>query len=73
MIGKNAEQILNRALALAVENKHEFLTLEHVMLVLLDELEVIQVLEHCKGNREKLKTDLNAYLQKEVPLAPTMV
>lgn len=70
MIGKRAESVLNRALAAAVENKHEFLTLEHVMLVLLDEVEVIQAIEHCKGNIEKLKTDLMVYLQKEVPIAP---
>jgi ATP-dependent Clp protease ATP-binding subunit ClpA len=70
MIGKRAESILNRALASAVDGKHEFLTLEHVMLVLLDEPEVIQVVHHCKGSPEKLREDLRAYLQKEVPLAP---
>ncbi len=70
MIGKRAESILNRALATAVEGQHEFLTLEHVMLVLLEETEVIQAIDHCKGNVEKLRTDLKAYLAKEVPLAP---
>ena len=70
MIGKRAEAVLNRALANAVESKHEFLTLEHVMLVLLDEPEVLQVLEACKADTGRLKTDLKAYLQKEVPLAP---
>ena len=70
MIGKKAEAVLNRALNFAVENKHEFLTLEHVMLVLLDEAEVVQTLTHCKGNEEKLRTDLKAYLAREVPLAP---
>jgi len=70
MIGKKAEAVLNRALNYAVENKHEFLTLEHVMLVLLEEAEVVQALTHCKGNEEKLRTDLKAYLAREVPLAP---
>jgi ATP-dependent Clp protease ATP-binding subunit ClpA len=70
MIGKKAEAVLNRALAMAVERKHEFLTLEHVMLSLLDEAEVIQTVEHCKGNVIKFKEDLIAYLGKEVPLAP---
>ena len=70
MIGKKAELVLNRALAQAVEKKHEFLTLEHVMISLLLENEVKQTLIHCKGNVEKLKEDLNAYLQKEVPIAP---
>jgi ATP-dependent Clp protease ATP-binding subunit ClpA len=70
MIGKKAESVLNRALATAVERKHEFLTLEHVMLALIDEAEVKQTLDHCKGNAGKLADDLNAYLAKEVPLAP---
>ena len=70
MIGKKAEAVLNRALNFAVESKHEFLTLEHVVLVLLDEAEVVQVLTHCKGNEEKLRLDLKAYLGREVPLAP---
>src|SRR5687767_4123903 len=70
MIGKRAEQVLNRALGYAVEKHHEFFTIEHVTLALLDEPEVRQTLEACKGNPEKLKQDLEAYLQKEVPLAP---
>lgn len=70
MIGKKAELVLNRALACAVEKHHEFFTIEHVLLSLLDELEVRQTLESCKGNADKLRVDLDAYLQKEVPLAP---
>ncbi len=70
MIGKRAESVLNRALSAAVEGKHEFLTLEHVLAVLLDEPEVVQVVQHCKGSVEKLREDVKAYLQKEVPLAP---
>ncbi len=70
MIGKRAESVLNRALATAVDAKHEFLTLEHVMLTLLEEPEVIQVVQHCKGSPEKMREDLKAYLAKEVPLAP---
>ncbi|MBS1957971.1 MAG: ATP-dependent Clp protease ATP-binding subunit ClpA [Bdellovibrionales bacterium] len=70
MIGKRAENVLNRALASAVEKKHEFLTLEHVMLALLDEDDVKTTLAHCKADMTKLRSDLEAYLQKEVPLAP---
>jgi ATP-dependent Clp protease ATP-binding subunit ClpA len=70
MIGKKAEGVLNRALSIAVERKHEFLTLEHVMLSLLEEPEVKQTIQHCKGDPEKMKEDISAYLQKEVPLAP---
>jgi ATP-dependent Clp protease ATP-binding subunit ClpA len=70
MIGKKAEAVLNRALTYAVERKHEFLTLEHVMLSLLDENEVKQTIQHCKGDIEKMKESISAYLQREVPIAP---
>ncbi len=69
MIGKKAELVLNRALAYAVEKKHEFLTLEHVFHSLLDDLEVKQILQHCKANPEKMKEDVTAYLQREIPIA----
>jgi ATP-dependent Clp protease ATP-binding subunit ClpA len=69
MIGKKAEVVLNRALAYAVEKKHEFLTLEHVFHSLLDDLEVKQILLHCKANPEKMKEDVTAYLQREIPVA----
>jgi len=67
MIGRKAEEVLNQALGFAVENKHEFLTVEHVFYSLLSVNEVRQVLESCKGNVDQLKTDLKNYLEKEVP------
>lgn len=70
MIGKRAEGVLNRALNIAVEKNHEFFTIEHVLLSLLDEEEIRQTLDHCKGDPAKLRQDLEAYLVKEVPIAP---
>jgi len=68
MIGKKAEVVLNRALAYAVEKKHEFLTLEHVFYSLLLDDDVKQIIDHCKADLEKMKTEVVAYLQREVPV-----
>jgi ATP-dependent Clp protease ATP-binding subunit ClpA len=70
MIGKRAEAVLNKALGFAIDRHQEFLTIEHVLLALIEEPEVRQTLEACKGKADALKPELEAYLQKEVPLAP---
>ncbi len=41
MIGRKAEAVLNRAVRYAVENEHEYFTLEHVLWALLSEVQVI--------------------------------
>lgn len=82
MIGKKAEVVLNRALGIAVDRHHEFFTIEHVLLSLLSENEIKQTIESCskkepiasssgvKGVLERISESLDAYLTKEVPLAP---
>lgn len=69
MIGKRAEEVLNRALSVAVERKHEFLTVEHVFRALLNVSEIRQVLETCKADVDVMQQELDAYLEKEVPQA----
>ncbi len=69
MIGKRAEEVLNRALSVAVERKHEFLTVEHVFRALLNVSEIRQVLESCKADVDAMLQELDAYLEKEVPQA----
>jgi ATP-dependent Clp protease ATP-binding subunit ClpA len=69
MIGKRAEEVLNRALTVAVERKHEFLTVEHVFRALLQVDEIRSVLESCKADVDVMLQELDAYLEKEVPQA----
>lgn len=67
MIGKRAEQILNRAVRSAFDRKHEYFTLEHVLLSLLEETAILEIIQACNGNTLELKKELEDYLEKEVP------
>jgi len=44
MLSRNLEQTLHRALALATERRHEYATLEHLLLSLCDDQDAVAVL-----------------------------
>lgn len=67
MIGKKAEEVLNRAVRYAFDRKHEYFTLEHVLLSLTEEAEISQVLAECGADLEKMRAGLENYLDREVP------
>ncbi len=67
MIGKKAESVLNRAVRLAVEKDHEYFTLEHVLWSLLTDEQVQETIRACGGDPAVLMTELEAYIQKEIP------
>ena len=67
MIGKRAEDVLNRAVRIAFEKKHEYFTLEHVLLSLLDDAGILEVLQACGGSYTALKAELEQYLDREIP------
>ncbi len=71
MIGKSTEAILNRAIRTAVARGHEYFTLEHVFLAMLDETEVIEILEACSADIEDLRKGLEKHLDDEVPKLST--
>ena len=47
MISQKLEQILNKAIKRANKKKHEFLTLENVLLSMLEDETVVEVLVDC--------------------------
>ncbi|MEQ1617224.1 MAG: ATP-dependent Clp protease ATP-binding subunit ClpA [Terricaulis sp.] len=63
---RTLELTLRRALALATQHRHEFVTLEHLLLSLIDDDEAGQVMHACKVDLEKLRMNLNAYLETEL-------
>jgi len=67
MIGKKAEAVLNRAVRNAMDNGHEYITLEHVLLSLVEEPSTSEALRACGANIDELKRDIEAYLAKEIP------
>ena len=67
MINQELEQNLNSAFKLAQEQKHEFVTVEHLLLSLLDNTDAIELLTSNKVNIETLKVDLEEFIGSTTP------
>jgi ATP-dependent Clp protease ATP-binding subunit ClpA len=66
MLSRNLEQTLHRALGLANERRHEYATLEHLLLALAEDVDAATVLRACGVDAEKLKKDLAEFLDKDL-------
>jgi ATP-dependent Clp protease ATP-binding subunit ClpA len=66
MLSRNLEQTLHRALSLASERRHEYATLEHLLLSLNDDNDAATVLRACGVDLDKLRTDLTEFLDKDL-------
>ncbi len=66
MLSRNLEQTLHRALSLAADRKHEYATLEHLLLGLVDDADAMTVLRACGVDIEKIKKDLTEFLDKDL-------
>jgi ATP-dependent Clp protease ATP-binding subunit ClpA len=65
MISQKLEQILNKAIKRANEKRHEFLTLENVLLSMIDDETVTEVLNDCGANLPDLKAELTKFLNED--------
>ena len=65
MISQQLEQILNKAIKRANEKRHEFLTLENVLLAMLEDSSVTELLGDCGANLGDLKNDLQGFLNED--------
>ncbi len=68
MLNKELEHSLNRAFHEANEKRHEFITVEHLLLMLLDNHSAAVVLEACGGDTGLLKTELEIFVDQNTPL-----
>ncbi|WP_119677721.1 ATP-dependent Clp protease ATP-binding subunit ClpA [Indioceanicola profundi] len=66
MLSRNLEQTLHRALAFANERRHEYATLEHLLLALTEDQDAVAVLRACGVEIQKLRTELVEYLDNEL-------
>ena len=66
MLSRNLEQTLHRALSLASERRHEYATLEHLLLGLTDDTDAATVLRACGVDLDKLRSDLSEFLDKDL-------
>jgi ATP-dependent Clp protease ATP-binding subunit ClpA len=66
MLSANLEQTLHRALAHANERRHEYATLEHLLLALTEDTDAIAVLRACDVSLDRLRSDLGEYVDNEL-------
>ncbi len=60
------EQAIHAALALANERRHEFATLEHLLLALLDEPDATRVMKACNVDTDELRTTLVEFVDEDL-------
>src|ERR1041384_889937 len=63
---RSLEQSLHRALALANERHHEYATLEHLLLALIDDQDAAAVMRACNVDLEALRRSLVEYVDTEL-------
>ncbi|MFC3266158.1 ATP-dependent Clp protease ATP-binding subunit ClpA [Camelimonas abortus] len=63
---RSLEQSLHRALALANERRHEYATLEHLLLALIDDQDAAAVMRACGVDMELLRRTLTDYVDTEL-------
>ncbi len=66
MLSPNLEKSLQRALAYANERRHEYATLEHLLLALTEDQDAAAVLRACNVDLQKLRSDLINYVDTEL-------
>src|SRR5687767_6226696 len=67
MLSKELENQLNRSIERARKERHEFVSLEHILLALLDDPGIQRIVLACEGNVQKLKSDLERFLDEHCP------
>ncbi len=67
MLSSELEYCLNEAFQRAREERHEFITVEHLLLALLDTPAVIEVLKACGADLARLSRELKAFIEESTP------
>lgn len=70
MLNKELEFTLNLAFKEAKEKRHEFMTVEHLLLSLLDNPSAGNVLQACDANIDALRRDLIEFIDETTPKIP---
>jgi len=70
MLSKDLEVTLNGAFREAKAKRHEFMTVEHLLLALMDNAAALEVLRKVGADLDKLRTDLTEFIDSTTPLIP---
>ena len=68
MFSKELELSISKAYQEARQNRHEFLTVEHMLLALLDNASAVSILNACGADAEALEREIRKVLEDTVPL-----
>jgi ATP-dependent Clp protease ATP-binding subunit ClpA len=71
MLSAELEYCLNEAFQRAREERHEFITVEHLLLALLDTPQVVEILENCGADIARLGKDLQEAITDSTPRLKT--
>ena len=66
MFSKDLEQTIGQCYKRAREARHEFMTVEHLLLALLDNASALAVLKACGGDAPRLRNDLEQAIEASV-------
>ncbi|WP_423186746.1 ATP-dependent Clp protease ATP-binding subunit ClpA [Alishewanella sp. d11] len=70
MLNKDLELTLNVAFRFARDRRHEFMTVEHLLLALLDNPAAGAALKSCGANIEQLRQELGSFIDSTTPILP---
>lgn len=70
MLDKELEYTLNLAFKEARNKRHEFVTVEHLLLALLDNSSALDVLKACGANINRLRNNLMEFIDRTTPIIP---
>ena len=70
MLSRELEVTLNLAFKDARKKRHELMSVEHLLLALLDNNSAVSVLNACGADIEKLRSELEEFLDATTPLIP---
>ena len=66
MLSPNLEKTLRESYQLATNNKHEYVTLEHLLLCLLDDQDALSVLKACAVDINSLKANIENFVSNDL-------
>ncbi|MFL2534688.1 MAG: ATP-dependent Clp protease ATP-binding subunit ClpA [Candidatus Azotimanducaceae bacterium] len=70
MLSRELEVTLNLAFKDARANRHELMSVEHLLLALLDNEAAVNVLRACNAQLEKLRQELSTFIDETTPIIP---
>lgn len=72
MLNKDLELTLNAAFREARSRRHEFMTVEHLLLALIDNPSASEALDACGVDMDTLKRELSEFIDETTPVIPDL-